>query len=355
MHKTLDDLDEIKRIDAEDMLGVISKFPEQIKEAQSIAEAVEIEVFSPYHAVVAGVGGSAIGGDILASWLFNRINIPIFVNRAYKLPSFVGENTLLFTVSYSGNTEETLSLFEEGKKKGCKIIAITSGGTLAQRCREDNITVVSVPQGKPPRAAVAYLFIPIVVVLKKLGIYDPDYEVAVAIENLKKLREKLVPDCPIENNIAKQTAINLHDETPIIYGLAIFNAIAKRWQTQLNENAKMLAWHGTFPEMNHNEMQAWAGDDKSKRFTAVLLRDNYLLEGKLQKRVSLTKKMILEKHANKVIEVVAEGGGDKDYLARMLYSMYIGDFVSIYLAILRGLNPTPVSAIEEFKRELVVF
>jgi glucose/mannose-6-phosphate isomerase len=355
MHKILDDLDEIKRIDTKDMLGVISNFPEQIQEAQSIAKAVEIEAFSTYHGVVAGVGGSAIGGDILASWLFKRINIPIFVNRAYKLPSFAGENTLLFAVSYSGNTEETLSLFEEGKNKGCKIIAITSGGTLAERCREDNITVVSIPQGKPPRAAVAYLFIPIVVVLKKLGMYDPDYEVAVAIENLKKLRENLVPDHPIEKNLAKQIAINLHGETPIIYGLAIFNAIAKRWQTQLNENAKMLAWYGTFPEMNHNEMQAWAADDNSKSFTVVLLRDNYLIEGRLQKRVSLTKKMIFEKQAKKVIEVVAEGGGEKDYLARMLYSMYLGDYVSIYLSILRGLDPTPVSAIEGFKRELAMF
>jgi glucose/mannose-6-phosphate isomerase len=164
-----------------------------------------------------------------------------------------------------------------------------------------------------------------------------------------------VPDCPTKKNPAKQIAMNLHGETPIIYGLAIFNAIAKRWQTQLNENAKMLAWYGTFPEMNHNEMQAWAADDNSKRFTAVLLRDNFLLEGKLQKRVSLTKKMILEKQAKKVIEVVAKGGGEKDYLARMLYSMYIGDYVSIYLSILRGLDPTPVSAIEGFKRELAMF
>jgi glucose/mannose-6-phosphate isomerase len=355
MHRILDDLDEIKKIDAQDMLDVIRKFPEQIQEAQRIAEAIKIEAFSPYHVVVAGVGGSAIGGDILASWLFKRIDIPIFVNRAYKLPSFVGENTLLFAVSYSGNTEETLSLFEEGLKKGCKIIAITSGGKLAERCIMENITVVPIPQGKPPRAAVAYLFIPIVVILKKMGIYEPDNEIAVALENLKNLREKLIPDFPTEKNLAKQIALDLHGEIPIIYGLAIFNAVAKRWQTQLNENAKMLAWHGTFPEMNHNEMQAWAAGENSKSFTAVLLRDDFLLEGRLQKRVSLTKKMILEKHANKVIEVVAEGGGEKDYLARMLYSMFIGDFVSIYLAILRGIDPTPVSAIEEFKRELSTF
>ncbi len=355
MHLILDDLDKMRKLDSGDMLGVINHFPEQIEEAKSIAEAINIDYFSPYHVVVAGVGGSAIGGDILASWLFKRIDIPIFVNRAYKLPSFVGENTLLFTVSYSGNTEETLSLFEEGLKKGCKIIVVTSNGKLEERCKKENITLIAIPKGKPPRAAVAYLFIPIVAVLKKLGIYDPDQEVNVALENLNKLRANLIPECPLEKNLAKQIALSLHGETPIIYGLAIFNAIAKRWQTQINENSKVLAWHGTFPEMNHNEMQAWASDDNSKRFTAVILRDNFLLEGKLQKRVSLTKKMIFEKHANKVIEVVAEGGKEKDYLARMLYSMYLGDYVSVYLALLRGLDPTPVSAIENFKRELAVF
>ena len=137
--------------------------------------------------------------------------------------------------------------------------------------------------------------------------------------------------------------------------MAIFNAIARRWQTQLNENAKVLAWHGTFPEMNHNEIEAWVNDDKSKNFTAVLLRDDFKLEERLQRRVELTKNLILEKHAKKVIEVVAQGGNEKDFLARMLYSMYIGDFVSIYLALLRGVDPTPVLAIERFKRELTGF
>ncbi|MEE9151352.1 MAG: bifunctional phosphoglucose/phosphomannose isomerase [Thermoplasmata archaeon] len=352
MPQILDDLDAIKKLDAGDMLGIIRNFPEQIEEAVKIAKGVEIEPFKPHQIVIAGVGGSAIGGDILASWLFKRIKIPIFVNRAYKLPSFVGENTLLFTVSYSGNTEETLSLFEEGVKKGCKIVTITSGGRLKELCREENVRLITIPAGKPPRATVAYLFMPIVIVLKKLGIYEPDREVSIAIENLKVHRERLVPESRIENNPAKQVALQLYGETPIVYGLAIFNAIARRWQTQLNENAKVLAWHGTFPEMNHNEIEAWANDQNSKRFTAVLLRDDFQLESRLQKRVRLTKNSILQKYAKNVIEVVAEGGEEKDYLARMLYSMYLGDFVSIYLAILRGIDPTPVKAIESFKREL---
>ncbi len=355
MQGVLDDLDAIKNIDAGDMLGFIHDFPEQMEEAKKIAEGMEFESFDPHQIVIAGVGGSAIGGDILTSWLFKRINIPILVNRAYKLPSFVGENTLLFAVSYSGNTEETLSLFEDGVKKGCKIVAITSGGKLGERCKKENVKLISIPSNKPPRAAVAYLFMPIVVVLKKLGIYDSDKEVRVAIENLKSLRERLVPESPTESNLAKQIALQLKDETPVIYGLAIFNSVARRWQTQLNENAKVLAWHGTFPEMNHNEMEAWANDENSKRFTAIILRDNFKLEGRLQKRVELTKNSILERHAKKVIEVVAEGGEEGDYLARMLYSMYLGDFVSIYLAVLRGKNPTPVSTIEAFKRDLTGF
>ncbi|UCG69391.1 MAG: bifunctional phosphoglucose/phosphomannose isomerase [Thermoplasmata archaeon] len=352
MPQILDDLDAIKKLDSMDMLGFIRNFPEQIEEAQKIAEMVDIEDFKPHQIVIAGVGGSAIGGDILASWLFKRIDVPIFVNRAYRLPTFVGEKTLLFTVSYSGNTEETLSLFDEGKKKCCRIIAITSGGKLQERCRNEDVKLISIPKGKPPRAAVAYLFIPIVVVLKKLGIYEPDRELRITIENLKTLRGQLIPENPTENNKAKQVALQLIDENPIIYGLAIFNAIARRWQTQLNENAKVLAWHGTFPEMNHNEIEAWANDNNSKKFVAVLLRDDILLDGRLQKRVRLTNTSILQKHAKKVIEIVAEGGSEKDYLARMLYSMYMGDYVSIYLAILRGIDPTPVLAIEGFKKNL---
>jgi glucose/mannose-6-phosphate isomerase len=331
-HK-LDDLEEIKRIDTSNMLGFIGNFPRQIEEAIQITENIEIEDFNPSQIVIAGVGGSAIGGDILASWLFKRIKIPIFVNRAYKLPTFVDENTLLFAVSYSGNTEETLSLFEEGIKKGCRIVAITSGGKLKEHCEQENVKIICIPKGVPPRAAVAYLFIPIV------GI-------------IKKLRERLIPENPKDDNPAKQLALQLHGETPIIYGFGIFNPIARRWQTQLNENAKVLAWHGSFPEMNHNEMEAWAHDYDPKRFTVVLLRDDFLLENRLQKRVKLTKDTIFKNYAKNVIEVVAEGGMEKDYLSRMLYSVYLGDFVSIYLAILRDIDPTPVLAIEGFKRDL---
>jgi glucose/mannose-6-phosphate isomerase len=301
------------------------------------------------------VGGSSIGGDILASWLFKRIDIPIFVNRAYKLPSFTGEKTLLFAVSYSGNTEETLSLFDDGVKNGCKIIAITSGGKLAERCRDSCEQIIMVPSGKPPRASVAYLFMPIVMILKKLGIYEPDSEVKVAIKTLRELRKHIVPEVPTQENQAKKMALELYGENPIIYGLAIFNAVARRWQTQMNENAKMLSWHGTFPEMNHNEIEAWGQDESSRRFTAVLLRDEFRLDSRLQKRVALTRDSILRKRAKKVIEVVAKGGQERDYLARMLYSMYLGDYVSIYLAILNGLDPSPVSTIEAFKRDLSQF
>jgi glucose/mannose-6-phosphate isomerase len=348
----LDDLEGIKRIDAGNMLGFISNFPEQIEEAIGIAKSIEINEFIPQNIVIAGVGGSAIGGDILASWLFKRIKIPIFVNRAYRLPTFVDENTLLFTVSYSGNTEETLSLFDEGITKGCKIIAITSGGELEKRCGDNCITIIKVPKGKPPRASVAYLFFPIVVMLKKLNIYDPDPEIKVTIDNLKDLREHIVPERLADENPAKQMAQKLNGELPIIYGEGIFNSIARRWQTQLNENAKTLSWHSTFPEMNHNEIEAWVKDENSARFTVIILRDDFRMESQLQKRVVLTKRSILEKHAKQVLEVVATGGDEKDYLARMLYAMYLGDFVSIYISILKGIDPSPVSAIESFKKDL---
>jgi glucose/mannose-6-phosphate isomerase len=348
----LDDLEGIGRIDAHNMLGFIRNFPEQIEEAMDIASSVEIDGFEPQNIVIAGVGGSAIGGDILASWLFKRIKIPIFVNRAYRLPTFVGKNTLLFAVSYSGNTEETLSLFDEGIRKGCRIIAITSGGELEKRCQDNEVTIIRVPKGKPPRASVAFLFFPIVIMLKKLGIYDPDAEIPVVIETLKGLREQVIPDKKTEENPAKQLALELNGENPIIYGEGIFNSVARRWQTQLNENAKTLSWHATFPEMNHNEIEAWAKDDFSKNFTIIILRDDFRTNNQLQKRVKLTKESILEKHAKKVIEVVAPGEEERDYLARMLYSMYLGDFVSVYIAILKGFDPSPVSTIEAFKRDL---
>jgi glucose/mannose-6-phosphate isomerase len=236
--------------------------------------------------------------------------------------------------------------------KKCKIVAITSGGELEKLSESEGIILINAPKGKPPRASVAYLLMPIVVVLKKLGIYDPQNEITIAVDTLKELRDRMGPENPTKNNQAKQIAKELQGKTPIIYGEGIFNAIARRWQTQLNENSKILAWHSSFPEMNHNEIEAWVKDDKSKIFTAILLRDDFRAESQLQKRVKLTKTSILEPHLENVIEIVAKGGEERDYLARMLYSMYLGDFVSIYLAILQDINPSPVSAIEAFKQDL---
>ncbi len=323
--------------------------PEQVEKGASLTENIEVPDIVPKNIIIGGMGGSAIGGDILASLLFRRSPMPIYVNRNYSLPSFAREDTLLFIVSYSGNTPETISMFREGMSTGCRIIAITSGGMLKRECKKHGAECVCIPKGLMPRAAIGYLFSPILTILNKMKIYDPEVEIHNTVHVTKEFREKIRPEVPTDKNPAKSLAMSIKNKVPVIYGHTVYGAVARRWHTQLNENAKTISLWGTIPEIAHNEIVAWGEDSKAEDFVILLLRDNAESE-EVSMNVEATKRIL--KRNVEVLEVKTEAD---TYLARIMSAIFLGDALSVYLAFLKGVDPAPVKRIDQFKEILMEY
>lgn len=347
MRIMLDDIDKLEEIDSQGMLKTLEEFPEQIEKVVTQLD-INLLPFHPNEIVVTGMGGSAIVGDILKSFLANRIKIPIHVNKDYSIPSFVDEDTLVFVISYSGNTEETLSAAKMAMERGAKVIGISSDGELEKLCEEKGVVFLKAPEGYHPREAIAFLFVPVLKILTEMLIYDSDVAIIDTVEELKKLRDKIKCSIPEEDNPAKQIATRIKGKIPVIYGHSIYNAVANRWHTQFNENAEVMSWYGAFPEMNHNEIVGWKGDENAGKFIPILLRHKDEDE-RIDKRIKLTKELVFEKESSDIIELYAKGDTQ---LARILYSIYFGDYVSVYLALLYERDPSPVKIIDELKKEL---
>lgn len=336
----LDDLEEISRIDRSGMLEILEEFPQQIEEGMKIGE---IEIDKKINKImIAGMGGSAISGDILQCL---KPGIPIFTNRDYLLPRFVDDETLVISVSYSGDTEEAISSFLDAFEKGCQIISISSGGKLEELSRKAD-HYIKIKKGLQPRAALPFLLFPIISLLEKNGFLKMDGEVEEAIEIAESLKEKIKKGVSTERNMAKKIAKKIYGKMPRIYGNGIFSVAAKRWESQFNENSKIFAFSYEVPECDHNEIVGWSTPcNWYDEFVCIFLRSDE--SPRIRSRMDFMKK-IFEKCSD-VIEVIAEGKCD---LAKMIYSIYLGDYVSCYLALLRNIDPTPVDIIQELKRKL---
>jgi glucose/mannose-6-phosphate isomerase len=300
--------------------------------------------------VISGLGGSAIGGDILRSFAMPRVDIPVIVNRDYDVPKFVNENTLFLAISYSGNTEETLSSFHKARDRGASIICITSGGKLESLAAQNGCGVVKIPVGLVPRAATGHLFAPLALVLEQLGLLSGARleleETALALE---KLRESLIPAIEPPKNQAREIARLIKGKIPVIWGSAgVSETAAMRWKGQINENAKSLAYFNVFPELNHNEIVGFEWPPELiAQMAVIILRDKFASE-RINRRIEITKKIIQDK-VGRIIEVQSEGVG---FLARFFSLTYVGDYASYYLALEYGVNPTPVKVIDFLKTEL---
>lgn len=355
--RDLDDLNLIKEIDRSGMMALAIDFPRQCEQACEIADSLEVpaDYKDINNIVILGMGGSGIGGDLLRSLLIDQIALPIITNRSYYVPKFLDRDSLVFVVSYSGNTEETLSAYNQALARDAKLIGITSGGRLKELCQKNEIPSILVPEGMPPRAALAFLFLPIVVVLGKLGLVaDPKDEISEASQLLHELSGQFGPERKISENEAKQRALKLYNCIPIIYSSSQhMEGVAWRWKDQFNENSKILAFCNSFPELNHNEIVGWEGlPDKGRSgilpdFSVVLLRDKGD-DARISRRMDITKSLVGKKACG-VREVWSKGEG---LLARIFSLVYLGDLVSIYLAILNGVDPTPIKAIDHLKAEL---
>ncbi len=344
--------EKIASVDRSNMLDGLARFPEQIKESLAIAETVErFNFLKVDNVIIAGMGASAISGDIMASLFRDKLDVPLIVNREYDLPKWVNKDTLVICISYSGNTDETLSSFKIAYQKKCKIICISTGGKLQELAEKRQVPFVKIPSGIQPRAATAYLLFPSIIFLKKIGLLkttiDADIEETIAVINeFVSMNNKTVPE---ETNQAKQIARKIHNSIPQIYGWGIYTPIAIRWRHQLNENSKIIARDGIVPECNHNDIVGWPQNpDISKQFSCILLRD------KEEESIDMTTRLnfmrdLFHNTAGSVLEVSPKG---KSQLAKMMYLMCLGDFTSCYLAVLRGVDPSPVDIITELKKRL---
>jgi glucose/mannose-6-phosphate isomerase len=326
------------------MLTILLGFPQQWEEAEKIGRGFPSLRYKGIRSIViSGMGGSAIGGDILRSYLSSELELPIFVNRDYTLPRFVDDTTLVVVASYSGNTEETLSAYKHAKKVGAKVVAISSGGTLSELCRKDKFQVATIPPGLPPRTALGYLFLPSLIILQKLGlIKDKQDDIKETFLCLKRLSSEYTST----GNPPHKLASKLKGKIPIIYQGEELGVVGLRWKTQINENSKILAYTVSFPEMNHNEIVGWEGRHIAplSDFKTIILRDKRENE-RIARRIDITKSII----GGEFEEIWSQG---ESLLTRLFSLIYYGDFLSFYLAILYSVDPTPVRPIDILKKEL---
>lgn len=345
----LDDLKAISNIDRSNMLSFCVETAKHYENAFKMAKTVTVNYSKPNAIIVAGMGGSAIGGELLKDWTHNTLKIPVEVCKDYALPAYADEKTLNLIVSYSGDTEETLSIFLEALKKKCMIFCISSGGALREFAEKMNVTHLHVPYGIPPRAALPYLFIPLLVFMDKLGLAsNVKTEISRAIEIMRQVCEENAPEKPLRENFSKMLASNISGTIPVVYGFGIYRSVAQRFKQQFNENSKVPSKWDVFPELNHNEVVGWErAKSLSKCFSAIILRDSGEPE-EIRCRIEATKELMLEKIAG-IYEVWSRGEGR---LAKMLSTTLIGDFTSVYLALLRGIDPTPVETINMLKRRI---
>jgi glucose/mannose-6-phosphate isomerase len=296
--------------------------------------------------VLAGMGGSALPGVVLTSW--PGLNVPFEISRGYAVPDYVGPRTLFISSSYSGNTEETLTALTEAESRGAQIVVVAAGGKLADVARNKNYPLYEIPNGIQPRMATFYFLSAFVDLLSSLGLTVAD------VSELKNVGEWLATQSeqwgsvvPADKNMAKRIAQELMGKTPIIYSGPKLWPAANKWKICCNENAKNTAWANQYPEFNHNEFVGWSSHPIDKPFAVVEIRSN-LENERVQKRFEVSERLLSGKRP---APLVVRPEGDT-LLQQLLWSFVLGDFVTIYLALLNGVNPTPVDLVEKFKVEL---
>jgi glucose/mannose-6-phosphate isomerase len=338
----------IARVDPSSQLDDVLALPEQLRDALWRAESAIMQDWDTSAGlVVAGMGGSAIGGALARAALGDHATRPIFVTRAYGLPTWTTPDTMVLCASYSGETEETLACYESAGALGARRTVVTTGGRLAEMARADGVPVIPLPGGYQPRTAVAYMIVAALEVAALCGAGPRlTSEIDVAASHVEQLVTEWGPDSP-EDSLAKEVARGLFGTTPVIAGAGLTTPIANRWKTQINENAKQPAFFGELPELDHNEIVGWQGAHDVGRFSAVFLDDSDA-HPRVKQRMDLTEQLIA---GNAVASFRLETRG-QTAIERVISLVLLGDLVSIYLAALRGVDPGPVKVLDELKASL---
>jgi glucose/mannose-6-phosphate isomerase len=344
---TLDDLSRLASVDPHGARHALSTFPEQCRRAATLTPSPPAALPRPRAVLIAGMGGSASGGDLLAACAVDRLDVPVVVHRGYGLPGFVGTHDLVIATSYSGDTEETLSAAATALDRGARLVAVTSGGRLAALVAARRLPSVALPPDLMPRMALGYLLFPLVAVLRAADLaVVKNGEIDETLHVLEAMAAELRPENPTAGNEAKRVALALGDRMPVVYGGAVTGAVAYRWKTDLEENGKTLAISGALPEMNHNEIEAWR-NPATARLHLVLLRDDGE-PAPIARRFAFLRELTTP-IAGGITEVHARG---TSHLARVLSLAYLGQWVSYYVAISRGVDPWVVPTLDALKAHL---
>ncbi|HEV8534785.1 MAG TPA: bifunctional phosphoglucose/phosphomannose isomerase [Candidatus Limnocylindria bacterium] len=345
----IESVERIRAADPGDMLGRIKDLPKQVRDAWAIASKATLPpAYADVRTItVAGMGGSAIGGDLAAALLADELKLPMSVHRDYGLPAYVGRDSLVIASSYSGNTEETLSSFEEARKRGAKVIALTTGGKLAELAHASSYPVVTFSYKAQPRAALGYSLGLVLGVLTKLGfVRDLSDDIEAALSDLAKLEERVHEGA--RTNDAKKMAQELFGRIPFAYGAGVMGVMARRVKGQWNENAKNWAGFDTMPELNHNAVVGFPNPPIAKGALTVLLLRSDRDNPRHKLRFEVTR------------ELLDRGGvphrslqfAGRNLLSEVLQMVLFTDYVSFYVALLNGVDPSPVKSIDHLKERL---
>jgi glucose/mannose-6-phosphate isomerase len=341
----LDQRDSVGAVDRKDMLGAIESSPKQLADGLRRGLNSGFPKFIPSEIIVCGVGGSAIGGDLLREWLEAISSVRCEVCRSYSLPAHVGKDALVIVASYSGNTEETLSMFDDAKRRRTKIVAVSSGGRLSKAAVAEGIPLAKIPTGVQPRASLGYMFGAMVGALERSGIVDSDKQVVETVRILNQVVAACRPSVRTADNEAKMLAHKLYPSMPLIVGYGLSGPVAKRWANQFHENAKILAFAATLPEFDHNEIVGWMLDPRTRMFSSIFLQHD--ARGPMKRRIEATKAMVAR--VAPACDVHSHGASP---MAKMMSLVLIGDYVSAYLGILRRVDPASNEPIDELKSTL---
>jgi glucose/mannose-6-phosphate isomerase len=349
-----DDLSGITRLDSLAVLGAVERFADQCREgwaiggsAHGLPDAADLNSI-----LVLGMGGSGVTGDVVRSVVEPRLPLPFHTFKGYgPLPEWVGRNSLVFAISYSGDTEETLAAFEQAHERGARMVTLASGGRLATRASELGIAHLRVPPGQQPRAALGFMTLPVLAALQAMGLIPPlDPDVHEAVGVLDELAARCDRAQPAPRNTAKRLAARIAGRVPVVYGAEGLTATAAyRFKCDLNEYGKTPAFWHFLPELDHNEIVGWAQlpELTTKRFVAILLRD-VEEHPRVALRFDVTKRLI-EPRLSDVVEVAS---GGRSPLARILSLVFVTQLAAIYVGLAYGVDPGPVDVVQELKSEL---
>jgi len=340
----LDDQSFISRLDNGNALGIVGGQPSQLGQTYQIPP---VDGHGLANIVVAGMGGSALGGLFIGRWLSDKLSVPLIIDRDYNLPAFVGPDTLVIVSSYSGNTEEDLSELDQAIKAGARVILMSSNGELAKRAKEQSLPIINIPSGFQPRLAVLYEIKALASLFDYMDLTDG---AARELEQAGEWLPQHISGWTAENdtvrNQAKQIAKEILGCAVVVYGGPTLGMQAFKWKIDINENAKHAAFFYELPEMNHNEFLGWK-NPRDKLLKVIQLQSS-LDNDRIARRWEITNKLLSGQMPSPII-VKAQG---ETKLEQMLWTQLLGDYVSLYLAFLNGVDPTPVDMIEKLKKEL---